>query len=172
MSAPGAAAYEAIGQRLAAKYGTRDPEEICTRLGICLYEEDFGRLKGMYRVILRRRCVFVNRSLDIHMRRMVIAHEIGHDRLHRDFAKGAGLGELELFDRSDRREYEANLVAAGILLDDDAVLEGIYYKGYDAEALARELGVDVNLLALKVEALRDRGYELTAPERDARFLRN
>ncbi len=171
MSAPGAAAFEAVGRKLAAKYGTRNPEELCARLGICLYEEDFGRLKGMYRVILRRRCIFVNRSLGMDMRRMVLAHEIGHDRLHRDFAKGAGLGELELFDRSDRREYEANLVAAGILLDDKAVLEGIYYEGYDAEALAKELRVDVNLLALKVEALRDRGHPLTAPERDARFLR-
>ncbi len=172
MSAPGAAAFDAIGQKLVAKYGTRDPEELCARMGICLYEEDFGRLKGMYRIILRRRCVFVNRSLDADMRRMVLAHEIGHDRLHREFAKGAGLGELELFDMSARREYEANMVAAGILLDDKEVLEGIYYSGYDASALARQLRVDINLIALKADALRDKGYPLHATEHDSRFLRS
>ncbi len=167
----GPAVLDAVGQTLVARYGTRDPEALAAALGVHIYEADLGRLKGMYRVILRRRCIFVSTALDPDLRRTVLAHELGHDRLHRAYASGTALGELELFDMTSRREYEANLVAAGILLSDDDVLEGIYCEGRDAASLARELRVDVNLLALKIEALRDKGHPLIAPDRDSRFLR-
>ncbi len=171
MSAPGMAALEAMGGRLVRRFGTRDPEMLCERMGIHVYEEDLGRLKGMYRVILRRRCIFVNRRLEPDMRRMVLAHEIGHDKLHRAYATGAELGDLMLFDMSSRREYEANLLAAGILISDEEVLEGIRCGINDAPTLARALRVDVNLLSLKADAMRERGYPLRELSHDSTFLR-
>ena len=164
-------AYEKIGADLVKRYDTRDPYRIAERLGIHIYEEDFGRLKGMYRVILRRRCIFINRNLDEDTRRIVCAHEIGHDRLHRDLAQGSGLQEFMLYDMTARPEYEANLVAAAILLPTDEVLDYIYSYYYDAAQVARAMRTDVNLVALKIAALREQGYDLRKPEHDSAFLK-
>ena len=49
--------------------------------------ENFSSLKGMYRVIKRNRFIFLNNSLDENMLRIVCAHELGHDQLHRNMAK-------------------------------------------------------------------------------------
>ena len=164
-------AYEKIGGDLVKRCGTRDPYRIAERIGIHIYEEDFGCLKGMYRVILRRRCIFINRNLDEDTHRIVCAHEIGHDRLHRDLAQGSGLQEFMLYDMTARPEYEANLVAAAILLPTDEVLDYIYSYHYDAAQIARAMRTDVNLVALKIAALREQGYDLRKPEHDSAFLK-
>ena len=162
---------EAVGQRLVRRFGTRDPFAIAGGLGICVYREDFARLKGMYRVIHRRRCLFVNRHLDEDTLRIVCAHEIGHDQLHRQAAKDSGLPEIMLYHMNSRMEYEANMVAAAILLPDEDVLECIYEYRYGAEELAHALRTDVNLVALKIQALRFRGYDLHGLEHDSGFLK-
>jgi Zn-dependent peptidase ImmA (M78 family) len=164
-------AYEKLGAELVKRCGSRDPYCIAARLGIHIYEEDFGRLKGMYRVILRRRCIFINRNLDEDTRRIVCAHEIGHDRLHRDLAQGSGLQEFMLYDMTARPEYEANLVAAAILLPTHEVLDYIYSYRYDAAQIARAMRTDVNLVAMKIAALREQGYDLRKPEYDSAFLK-
>ncbi len=162
---------ERLVRSLVTRHGTRDPFLLAERMGIFIYEEDFHKLKGMYRVILRRRCIFLNRHLDTDTRRIVCAHEIGHDRLHRAFAAGNGLQEFMLYDMASRPEYEANMVAAALLLPDEEVLDYLYHYGYDAAQLARALHTDVNLVALKITSLRARGYDLIPPEHDTRFLR-
>ena len=61
--------------------GPRDPFEIARQLGInVMLCENFGSLKGMYRVIKRNRFIFLNNSLDENMLRIVCAHELGHDQ--------------------------------------------------------------------------------------------
>ena len=160
-----------LGKDLVRRFGTRDPFTIAEGLGIHIYEADFDRLKGMYRIIQRRRCIFINRRLDEPTAHMVCAHEIGHDRLHRDFAKGDGLQEFTLYDTSVRTEYEANLVAAAILLSDEEVLSYVYEYGYDAEQIAHALSCDVNLVALKIQALREAGHPLREPDHDSTFLK-
>ncbi len=159
-----------VGDELVRRFHTRDPFAIAEGLGIHIYEADFNRLKGMYRVICRRRCIFLNQNLDENTARMVCAHEIGHDRLHRDLACGNGLQELVLWDMTARPEYEANLVAAAILLPDEELLRYIYDYGYTADQIARALSTDVNLVALKLEILRKAGHPFAEVEHDTRFL--
>ncbi len=70
-----------IGGRLVKRYKTRDPFEIAGQLGIeIMFCNDFGPLKGMYRVIKRNRFIFLNNDLSEHMQRIVCAHELGHDQ--------------------------------------------------------------------------------------------
>ena len=95
--------------------------------------ENFGSLKGMYRVIKRNRFIFLNNSLDENMLRIVCAHELGHDQLHRNMAKTTPIHEFMLYDMKSKPEYEANIVAAEILMDSDEVLRNIYEYGYPAE---------------------------------------
>ena len=84
----------------------------------------------MYRVIKRSRFIFINENLSGRMQRIVCAHELGHDQLHRNLAKGSAIQEFMLYDMTTKPEYEANIVAAEILLDTDEILEYIYDYGY------------------------------------------
>ena len=67
-----------VGASLVRRFGTRDPFQIAKELGISvLLCEDFGSLKGMYRVIKRNRFIFLNKDLGDRMLRIVWAHELG-----------------------------------------------------------------------------------------------
>jgi Zn-dependent peptidase ImmA (M78 family) len=112
----------------------------------------------MYKVIEKNRFIFVNSNLDEYERRVVIAHEIGHDVLHREFAANGILPEFTLYDMTSRPEYEANVFAADILLDDDEVFE-LAKGGYDESQIARWLGVNINLLLIKMHEMNKRGFD-------------
>ena len=89
-------------------------------------------------IALSRKIVFFsNQDLSPQTKRIVCAHEIGHDRLHRALAKGDGLQEFVLYKMNSIPEYEANIVAAEILLNSDEVLEYIYDYGYTSAQIAQ-----------------------------------
>ena len=140
-----------VGEKLVKRCGSRDPFEIARQLGInVMLCENFGSLKGMYRVIKRNRFIFLNNSLDENMLRIVCAHELGHDQLHRNMAKTTPIHEFMLYDMKSKPEYEANIVAAEILMDSDEVLRYIYEYGYtDGGAqfgvMWEEVGIDPGL---------------------------
>ena len=113
-----------VGEKLVKRCGSRDPFEIARQLGInVMLCENFGSLKGMYRVIKRNRFIFLNNSLDENMLRIVCAHELGHDQLHRNMAKTTPIHEFMLYDMKSKPEYEANIVAAEI----DIVNIGLHF---------------------------------------------
>lgn len=88
-----------VGEKLVKRCDSRDPFEIARQLGInVMLCENFGSLKGMYRVIKRNRFIFLNNSLDENMLRIVCAHELGHDQLHRNMAKTTPIHEFMLYD--------------------------------------------------------------------------
>ena len=159
------------GAQLVKRCDTRDPFKIAKDLGIkVMFVDEFEKLKGVYRVIKRNRWIFINSNLPERMQRIVCAHELGHDQLHRDLAKGDGLMEFVLYDMDSRPEFEANVLASQILLPDDEVLEHIY-NGYDAEQIARMMGSDINLVALKVATLNQRGYNFRGIDHNTTFLK-
>ena len=57
-------------------------------------------------------------------------------------------------------EYEANIVAAEILLNSDEVLEYIYDYGYTSVQIAQAMHTDINLIALKIAHLAETGHDL------------
>ena len=89
------------------------------------------------------------------MKRLVCAHELGHVLLHRSLGKSeTGLMEFELFDITSTTEYEANLFAANLLLDENS-MEELVSDGFDIVQIARQLGTNVNLLLLKLQQMND-----------------
>ena len=78
-----------VGSDLVQRCGTRDPFQIANALGINVMDdcENLGSLKGMYCIVKRNRFIFLNKDLSPQMKRIVCAHEIGHDQLHRALAK-------------------------------------------------------------------------------------
>jgi Zn-dependent peptidase ImmA (M78 family) len=161
-----------VGEKLVKRCDTRDPFKIAKETGIeLLFCDDFGSLKGMYRVIKRNRFIFLNRDMPERLQRIVCAHEIGHDKLHRHLAKANGLKEFTLYDMRTIQEYQANIVAAEILLDTDELLEYVRSYQYTAEQVARAMNTDINLVALKIAHLTRNGYDLRPIDHRSDFLK-
>lgn len=151
---------------------TRNPYHIADYLGIRILPVAFEKQKGAYKVILKNSFIFLGDQLDDVMKTIVLDHEIGHHMLHRNEAvKVAGFKEFNIFDmRSNRMEYEANLFAAQLALDDEEFLDYVT-KGYDLQEIARAMNSDINLVALKSDALIAQGYRLRPQEHTNRFLK-
>ena len=144
---------------LVKRHGTRNPFIIADEMGVHIrFRNDFAKLKGFYKVIDRSRFIFINASLDEHEQRVICAHELGHDSLHRTLAKFGILQELMLCDMKSRPEYEANVFAAEILLDDKEVYE-LAQEGFDEEQIASALCVDADLVRIKMNEMNKQGYE-------------
>ena len=162
----------AKANRLAADCGTRDPRGIAAELGIEVMSRRFQRQRGVYTVILNNPFIFLKDDLDPVMERIVLGHELGHDRLHRAEAeRSGGFREFNIFDmRDNRMEYEANIFASQLLLPDDEMLEQIE-KGLDLQQIAAAMGSDINLVALKIDTLISQGYLLRRQEHRSDFLK-
>ncbi len=163
----------AMAQELVDRFSTRDPFVIAEALGAHIkFVDNFVNLKGMYRVILGQRYIFLSSHLDERTRRIVCAHELGHDQLHRPLATDSIMREFMLYDMNSRPEYEANLFAAALLLDDQSVSE-CASDGCDVVQTAMRLETDVNLVLIKIAQMNERGYHFNPPERsDTTFLKN
>ncbi len=153
-------------------YGTRDPAALCAALRIHVMPRPFSKQKGVYKIIKGSRFVFLNQDLPEGMEKIVLLHELGHDQLHRDEAKRfGGFKEFNLFDvQGSRMEYEANVFAAQLALEDEEILD-CAYSGYDIAQTASILQSDPNLVMLKVEILAKQGHEFRTFEPDRRFLK-
>ena len=87
--------YEA--KKLIKKYNTRNPFELAERMNIAVKYYDFKKLE-----IKQQLCC---------------GHEIGHDQLHRHLTYY--MKDYDLFTTNSRTEYQANLMAAHILVPDE-----------------------------------------------------
>ena len=105
------------------------------------------------------------------MKRIVCAHELGHDQAHRTLASGALLREFTLYDTKSKAEYEANVIAAEILLDTDELLEYIYQYRFSAEQIAQAMETDTNLVAIKIASLKAMGHPFRATDYQSDFLK-
>jgi len=150
--------------KLTQKYRTRNPYEICDALGVRIRYKDLGQdIKAYYVYISRIRNIVLNTRVSETIQRILAAHELGHDRLHMEIAMLKGFQEIELFDRAVPTEYEANLFASELLIDDDELLALLNDEDASFFGAARELYVPADLLDFKFRVLKHKGYRLNAP---------
>ena len=151
--------YDSVQSKI-KKSRTRNPFTIAEDNGIMLiFDSNLNKMKGMYTIIKRNRIIILNDNMSERMQQIVCAHELGHDALHRQFAKDGGLREFMLYDMKSRPEYEANMYAADLLLDDEEVME-LAKDGYDMQQVAGILNTDINLIGLKMASMNYRGFDL------------
>lgn len=152
--------------------GTRDPHRIARELGVEIMYCSFSQQRGAYKVVMRNRFMFIKNDLHPVMEKIVLLHELGHDTLHKNEATNVGgFQEFNIFDmRDNRMEYEANIFTSQISLPDDEILEYIE-RGYDIQQIARTMHSDINLVALKADALIMQGYKLRPQEYKRNFLK-
>lgn len=162
-----------LARKLVKRYNTRDPFEIADILNITVQFQDFKKQKGAFNVVVGGLFIYININLSYEMQRIVCAHELGHALLHKSLVRSAlGFLEFELFDMTDHCEYDANVFAAALLLDNDDTMEA-FYTYNDYVKAAREMNVNVNLLLVKAAELINEGYNLRVPkDADCRFLGN
>lgn len=153
------------------KYKTRNPFVIAEALGVEIMPIEMQKLKGCFKVIKRNPFIFVNAFMEEAETVWVLGHELGHNCLHRHLAAmSSGLMEYSLYDMTARPEREANLFAAELLIDEEDLLEYIYDYGYTAEQCAQALNIHPAFIALKIEILNARGYDLRMQDYDRKFL--
>ena len=158
-------------RRLVRQSETNDPFRIARDAGAEIVFRDLGKLKGMYACIKRNRYIVINQHMNAWLQRLVCAHELGHDQFHREFAVNHWLQEFMLYDMDQRPEYEANVFAAELLLRDMDIIE-LSDSGLDIEQIARSLYSDVNLVALKLGLLSQKGYRFRQFDYRSDFLKD
>ena len=148
-----------IPARIIRKTGTRNPFILAKELGVhVMMRNDFDRQKGAFAMVLNVPFIFINANLSKEMQRIVCAHELGHAMLHRNLCResaGQAIYELELFDIRDTAEYEANVFAANLLIDEEEMLD-CFKMEYDVVQTARKLDINVNLLMIKMIEMQRR----------------
>lgn len=157
-----------IPLRLVRTHNTRDPFQLAKLLGHSVKYLDLKNQKGFCTNIYSNYFIFINGNLSNQMQRMTCAHELGHVILHKDrlgrdrSGKLKRFVEMELFDIKNETEYEANLFAANLLIDESDMLEKLQ-NGYDIVSTAASLDVNVNLLAIKLAEMNKHGLPVGVP---------
>jgi Zn-dependent peptidase ImmA (M78 family) len=162
--------------RLKKTYDETRPDRLAAEMGVIVAYEPMGKsplsCKGFFIYQSRIRHITVNSDLPGEVRRVVLAHELGHAVMHRDTARLRGFHDFSLYDSASSLEYEANIFAAELLLDDGDVLERLNKDTFFFFA-ARELMVPPELLDFKFRILKGRGYQIDLPlSARSDFLKN
>jgi len=162
--------------RIKKKFAGFSLDGICKALKIKLRYEPLGNsagaCKGYYIVQSRIQMIVINSDLSDLLIRCILAHELGHAVLHRNAAGIKAFHDFSLFDATSKFEYEANVFAAQMLLDNDEVL-ALLNDDMSFFAAASTLGVPAELLDFKFRALKRQGFKVTEPPftAQANFLR-
>lgn len=164
-------------KRLRQKYDETDPVRLAKAMGILLLYQPMGSqptaCKGFYLSQSRTRVITVNSSLPEELQRIILCHELGHAVLHHKASAIREFHDFRLFDETSAYEYEANIFAADLLMEDDRVLALLNddISFFDAAAA---LGVPQELLDFKFRVLKRKGYKVTDPpiKSHGDFLKN
>lgn len=166
-----AAKHSALPGSLIRKFRTRDPFQIASKLNITVKYISTKKQKGFCKIILNRKFIFINRNMSEQMQKMVCAHELGHLLLHRQIlTEKSFLLDYELFDIRNDTEYEANVFAADLLIDEEDLSE-LTLAQTDIISAASALDVNVNLLMIKLIEMQKAGSVFHIPfTPDRKFL--
>ena len=150
-------------RRVLKRCRSRDPMRIAEEMSIeVLLRSDFVSQKGAFCVVLGQSFIILNDKLCESELKLVCAHELGHALLHKAAAEQGVLCEYDLFNMATSMEYEANVFASELLIDEQEMHE-LLDAGCDIYNAARSLDVNVNLLIIKLAELNRRGGHYRLP---------
>ena len=160
-----------VVHKIIKRYKTSNPFELCTEMGIEIVYADLGNLKGMYTCIKRNRFIVINENIDNDIKRIVCAHELAHDQLHRKMSTSSWMKDYSLYTFSSKHEYEANIFVSELLVDEKHLIE-LIKENRTVNEISKLLRLDPNLISMKVKLLIDKGYKLIPQDFDSSFLKN
>lgn len=136
-----------IARALKIKFNTNNPYDLASSLKIEIIERPLGNTYGMYKYIKKTRVILLNSSLNETLKRVVLAHELGHAILHPTvncyFMRHKTLYVTNKF------ENEANKFAAELLIDEKEI-KNLCLQNMSIEQLACYFLVPKELISLKL----------------------
>lgn len=127
--------------------GTRDPVSIARQLNIGIAIVPLGEIAGNYKLLKRKRWIFVNEDIaDSQLFRVVVAHELGHAVLNRK--ENCAFIKHKTLLLTSGIEREANQFAAYLLISDDMLEE---YAGCTEEQFCNCTGYPKELIELRLK---------------------
>lgn len=128
--------------------GTRDPMSIARYLNIGIAIVPLGEIAGNYKLLKRKRWIFVNEDIPAEstLFRIVVAHELGHAILHRK--ENCAFIKSKTLLLTSGIEREANRFAAYLLITDEMLKE---YAGYTEDQFCACTGYPKELIALRLK---------------------
>ena len=127
--------------------GTRDPVSIARQLNIGIAIVPLGEIAGNYKLLKRKRWIFVNEDIsDSPLFRVVVAHELWHAVLHRK--ENCAFIKNRTLLLTSGIEREANQFAAHLLITDDMLKE---FAGYTEDQFCDCTGYPKELIELRLK---------------------
>jgi len=159
-------------KKLIKKYGTRDPFEIMDQMNIVVGETSrYKTLKGYCFMSCKTIYVMISSFLSEEEKMIVAAHELGHIILHRSQLKMAPMQDDTLYNMTDNTEYQANLFAANLLINDEEIEDMVQNEDLDYFGLCSSLNATPELMSFKLYSLTKRGQAYHMPmEIQSNFL--
>lgn len=156
-------------EKIKTKHYESDPFRLCKAMGIKVIYTPMGEgseaCKGFYLIHNRIKTITINSNLSSELGRIICSHELGHAVLHKDKAGVKAFHDFGLFDSVSSYEYEANVFAAELLLEDEDVLDSLNDDMSFFQAAAN-LNVPAEILDFKFRILKQKRYKVT----DAPFI--
>ena len=131
---------------LTTRYGTADPFSLAEKLNIIVFNVPLGELQGFYMYLKKHRTIFLNSDIeDTDIRRVVLAHEIGHAVLHTKI--NSYFMRKSTFLNTSKYEIQANRFAAELLIPDELIEKN---PGMTASQIANLAHVTPELIDYKL----------------------
>lgn len=150
-------------KKLKEKYDESNPFKLCSYLSIKILWAPMGKgsecCKGFFLTQSRISTMTLNSQLTDSFLRIICSHELGHYVLHRKKAGVKAFHDFGLFDTASTFEYEANIFAAELLLEDEDVIEKLNDDLSFFQAAA-ELRVPAEILDFKFRTMKWKGYKV------------
>lgn len=140
-------------ERIVDRYGTTDPFQLADYLNIEVFENPLGDIDGMYMYLKRNKVVLLNDNLNLKFKKFVLSHELGHGIMHP--RENCYFMRKNTFLKMNKYEYEANLFAVNLSLHG---IDTVQYKDMTVEQIACSEGVPKELLELKINHDKSRGF--------------
>ena len=128
--------------------GTRDPLEIARSLGIGIAIVPLGNIAGNYKLLKRKKWIFINENIPIEspLFRIVVAHELGHAIFHRK--ENCAFLRSKTLLLTSGIEREANIFAAHLLISDEMLQK---YAGFTKDQFCACTGYPKELIELRLK---------------------
>lgn len=134
--------------QLINKYKTNNVYELCDYLGIKVFIENLGNIKGFYQNESGCCMIHLNSNLNEFEKRVVLAHEIGHAVLHKNM--NICLLKTYLFSVTNRYETQANKFAAELLISDSELEDCIKdFGNLSIEQISKHFNVPESFVQYK-----------------------
>lgn len=135
-----------LANKLAKKFGTRNPFEIIKGMNVILMFVDLVDVRGFYQYFQRNNIIYIDQNLSRAEQIWVCAHELAHMLLHKK-ANTVFMDTRTHFNTSVY-EIEADKFAIELLVSDDDLAE---YKNYTVEQISRLMGYQQKIMELRLK---------------------